>query len=71
MHSSTRVDIERAIGLRKGKVWKLKLLHMRNVEDIPSPVITCCALHNFLLMREILDESEVVVNDENESAMLE
>lgn len=62
-HSSTRVDIERAFGLLKGKFRKLKFLDMRNVEDIPSTIVTCCALHNFILMNESLDESEVVLED--------
>ena len=62
-HSSTRVDIERAFGLLKGKFRKLKFLDMRNVEDIPSTILTCCALHNFILLNESLDESEVVLED--------
>ncbi|XP_061187109.1 putative nuclease HARBI1 [Saccostrea echinata] len=51
-HSSTRVDIERCFGLLKGKFRKLKFLDMHKVEEIPSMIIVCCALHNFIIMHE-------------------
>ncbi|XP_062588387.1 uncharacterized protein LOC134250044 [Saccostrea cucullata] len=70
-HSSTRVDIERAFGLLKGKFRKLKFLDMRHVEDIPSTILTCCALHNFILMDESLDESEVVLECVSENVQCE
>lgn len=70
-HSSTRVDIERTFGLLKGKFRKLKFLDMRNVEDIPSIIITCCALNNFILMHEGLDESEVDMEDTSVSVQSE
>lgn len=65
-HSSTRVDIERSFGLLKGKLRKLKFLDMRKVEAIPGVVVTCCVLHNFILMNESFDEDMVEFErDEN------
>jgi hypothetical protein len=71
LHSATRVDIERAFGLLKGKFRKLKFLDMRNVEDIPGTIITCCALHNFILSHESVDESEVDMEEVSESVECE
>lgn len=65
-HSSTRVDIERSFGLLKGKLRKLKFLDMRKIESIPGVVVTCCVLHNFILMNESFDEDMVEFErDEN------
>ena len=68
-HSSTRVEIERAFGLLKGKFRKLKLLDMTNVEAIPGVVVTCCALHNFILKNEhiIEDDIELFEYDRNDA----
>ena len=64
-HCSTRVDIEKAFSLLKGKFRKLKFLDMSNVEDIPCTILTCYALHNFIL----LNESEVVLEDMDDGSV--
>ena len=58
-HSSTRVAIERCFGLLKGKFRKLKYLDMQKTEDMPRMIITCCALHNFVLLHESLVENDI------------
>ena len=65
-HSSTRVDIERSFGLLKGKLRKLKYLDMHKVEEIPNVIITCCALLNFTLLHESLDEDDIEMQDEGD-----
>ena len=52
IHSSTRVDVERAIGLLKCKWRRLKHLEMMSVSDIPSFIIAACVLHNFVLTHD-------------------
>ncbi|WAR13540.1 LOW QUALITY PROTEIN: HARB1-like protein [Mya arenaria] len=41
-HSSTRVDVERAIGLLKSKFRRLKNLDMLLAEQIPEVITACC-----------------------------
>lgn len=58
--SSSRMTVERAIGLLKGR-WR-SLLHnlaMGCVERIPYHFLACCVLHNICLM--LTDEMEEVV----------
>lgn len=58
--------LKRSFGLLKGKLRKLKFLDMRKVEAIPGVVVTCCVLHNFILMNESFDEDMVEFErDEN------
>lgn len=52
IHSSTRVAVERAIGLLKCKWRRLKFLHMSVVEEMPTTITACCVLHNFVLMTD-------------------
>ncbi|KAL5012227.1 hypothetical protein ScPMuIL_010778 [Solemya velum] len=51
-HSSTRVDVERAIGLLKSKFRRLKYLDMYLEEEITDFIAACCLLHNFILKEE-------------------
>lgn len=60
-HSSTRVDLERCFRLLKGKFRKLKFLDMHKVEEIPSLIVACCALHNFIIMHENIDDTDIEV----------
>lgn len=60
-HSSTRVDIERCFRLLKGKFRKLKFLDMHKVKEIPSLIVACCALHNFIIMHENIDDTDIEV----------
>ncbi|KAL5017911.1 hypothetical protein ScPMuIL_003633 [Solemya velum] len=51
-HSSTRVDVERAIGLLKCKFRRLKYLDMYLAEEVTDFIAACCVLHNFILKEE-------------------
>ena len=55
-HMSTRVDIERAIGLLKCKFRRLKHLEMHLEQEIPVVIASCCVLHNFILKYETVDD---------------
>ncbi|XP_071651150.1 putative nuclease HARBI1 [Temnothorax longispinosus] len=58
--SSSRMVVERAIGLLKGR-WRslLHYLAIESVERIPYHILACCVLHNICLMRN--DEMEAMV----------
>jgi len=64
VHASTRVDVERAIGLLKGKWRRLKYLDMHDVDHIPQVIMAACVLHNFVLLTERhVDEDEIDADD--------
>jgi hypothetical protein len=52
MLSKTRVCIEHAFGLLKGRFRRLKYLEMYEIEDIVTFVICCTTLHNLCLVTE-------------------
>lgn len=49
IHSSTRVIIEQAIGLWKGRFRILRYLNVYNTEDIPNIILALAVLHNICL----------------------
>lgn len=57
--SSTRVDVERSIGLLKGKFRRLKYLDMTNIDDIPTIIFACCVLHNFVILENGVHEQDI------------
>lgn len=73
--SQTRVVIERAFGILKGRFRKLKYVHMYNTEMIPLVILSCCILHNICIDNEDafnpidpiqqidLDAIEIEIND--------
>lgn len=74
LHSSTRVAVERTIGLLKCKWRRLKFLDMSLIQHIPTVIIVCCVLHNYILFADQLDEDnsdvepDVGSRDDNHSA---
>lgn len=60
--SSSRMAVERAIGLLKGR-WRSLLHHLAigSVERVPYHFLACCVLHNICLIRN--DEMEAMVLD--------
>ncbi|XP_066930530.1 putative nuclease HARBI1 [Clytia hemisphaerica] len=61
-HSATRMVIERAFGLLKGRFCRLKYLELRNLEPLNKFIIAMCTLHNFCINEDLrlnLDPSEV------------
>lgn len=61
LHSSTRMVIERAFALLKGRFRRLKYMDIDRVEDIPSIILACCTLHNICLLSE--DDIEYFLDD--------
>ena len=49
IHPSTRMVIERAFSLLKGRFRRLKYLDMLRIQDIPTVIIAACTLHNVCL----------------------
>jgi len=64
-HSRTRVTVEHAIGLLKGKFRRLKHLDMLKLSEIPTFIFAMCVLHNFMLKCNDADEEEIDLSDEN------
>ena len=62
-HSSTRVEVERAIGLLKGKFRRLKYLEMTKVESMSLVIFAACALHNFVIYHSGIHEDNIDVSD--------
>jgi hypothetical protein len=63
IHASTRVDVERTIGLLKGKWRRLKYLDMLLISEMLDVVMACCVLHNFVLKNSVADEDDDYVNN--------
>lgn len=61
--SKTRIIIERAFGILKGRFRKLKYVYMYNTEMIPLVVLACCILHNICI--DIDDEPFEIPQMEN------
>ncbi|XP_018406610.1 PREDICTED: putative nuclease HARBI1 [Cyphomyrmex costatus] len=75
-HASSRVVIERAFGLLKGRFRSLlAILAMARTDLIPMHILACCVLHNICLMKgdefnfKINENVEIIIdvagNDEN------
>ena len=67
LHSSTRMVIERAFALLKGRFQRLKYIDIDKVDDIPKIVIVACVLHNISLCNEdsfldFMDDQDDEVN---------
>ena len=56
LHSSTRVDVERSIGLLKVKFRRMKHLDMQLISEIPVVISAACVLHNFILLNAPVDD---------------
>ncbi|XP_046571000.1 putative nuclease HARBI1 [Haliotis rubra] len=65
-HASTRVDVERAIGLLKCKFRRLKYLDMQLTEEMCNFIVAACVLHNFILMREMFHDD--IIGDDDHQA---
>ncbi|KAB0804577.1 hypothetical protein PPYR_01547 [Photinus pyralis] len=55
-HAKTRVPIEQAFALLKGRFRRLKLVENTRIDRIPIMVVSACILHNIcMLNKDILD----------------
>ena len=64
IHSSTRMVIERAFSLLKGRFRRLKYLDMSRIHEIPIVIIATCTLHNICLDSD--DQYEDFMGDSEE-----
>lgn len=71
--SSARMAIERAFGLLKCKFRRLQYLDMRLIDKIPLIIMAAFVLHNFIIMKEKLDDElrHLVIEIENDNEQLE
>ena len=58
--SSTRVAIERAFGLLKGRFRRLKLLDTKSIKTAVDAIIVCCVFHNMCIINEDVLEEYIV-----------
>lgn len=66
--SSTRMVVERSIGLLKGRFRiLLDRLPMRRIDLIPKYIMACCVLHNICIMRNDMIEIPIIVEDRIEN----
>ncbi|XP_025154758.1 putative nuclease HARBI1 isoform X2 [Harpegnathos saltator] len=64
--SSTRMMVERSIGLLKGRFRSLlDTLPMYRSDLIPKYIIACCILHNICLLQNDTIDIPVIVNEQN------
>ncbi|XP_008183345.1 putative nuclease HARBI1 [Acyrthosiphon pisum] len=61
LHAKTRVAIECAFGLLKGRWRRLLYLNKTKIENAPKVILTCCFLHNFCLVNN--DTMSAVLTD--------
>lgn len=71
LHSKTRVEVERAIGLLKGKFRRLKDFDSYYYDLLPYFIIVCCVFHNFIILNSGIheDDIQVVEGEENENVL--
>ena len=65
-HARTRVEVERSIGLLKGKFRRLKDLDMLNTRDMPHVIFASCVVHNFIIQENGADEDDIVMSSSDE-----
>ena len=65
VQSSTRVIIERAFGLLKGKFRRLKKIELNTLKTINNLIHACVILHNFCIFSKE-DNSFVEIDEEEE-----
>ena len=52
LHSSSRMVIERAFALLKGRFPRLKYVDIDRLEDLPTIILAACTMHNICLVCE-------------------
>ena len=76
LHSSTRMAIERAFALLKGRFRRLKYVDIDRLEDLPYIILAACTLHNICTMSDndvddFLDTNDDVGADNDDSGLAE
>ena len=63
-HSATRMVVERAIGLLKGRFRRLMYyVDMRNIKDIIECILAACVIHNIALMNDVFQDIQELIED--------
>ena len=65
--SSTRIEVERAFGLLKGRFRILNKQQDTQVKNICNVVAACCILHNYCLLHDDDPEDDWMTDDGNGS----
>ena len=65
-HSATRMCIERAFGLLKGRFRRLKMIDVESVERATKLIAAACILHNISLLSEESVANEVFIREGDE-----
>ncbi|KAM0727696.1 Protein ANTAGONIST OF LIKE HETEROCHROMATIN PROTEIN 1 [Formica fusca] len=68
-HSATRIVIENAFGLLKGRFRRLKYFENDNLKFVVKCIVAAAVLHNICLDNQDDDEFDVDVNDNNDENM--
>lgn len=64
IHSSSRMIVERSLGLLKGRFRSiLDTLPMTRTDLIAKYVVTCCILHNICLLHDDIIDIPLIVNE--------
>ena len=67
-HSSTRMVVERSIGLFKNRFRKLKtMMDVDKIEDIPEIIVSSCILHNICIIEDDIDDFLDDSNDDDDN----
>jgi len=66
--STTRVTIERAFGLFKGRFRRLQYVDTHRIETTVDLIIFCCILHNICILKE--DEMMDYFEENNEISLV-
>ena len=64
VQSSSRMVIERAFSLLKGRFRRLKYVDMTDTVFITNVILVCCAFHNICLLAE--DDFEDMMDDDDD-----
>lgn len=65
IHSSSRMIVERSLGLLKGRFRSiLDTLPMTRTDLIPKYIVTCCILYNIFILNDDMIDIPIIVNNE-------
>lgn len=64
IHSSSRMIVERSLGLLKGRFRSiLDKLPMTRTDLIPKYIVACCILHNICLLHDDMIDIPIIINE--------
>ena len=67
-HSSTRMVVERSIGLLKNRFRKLKtMMDIDKTDDLPEIIVSACILHNICIIEDDINDFLDDSNDDDDN----